>query len=34
MVVAENAEEDARRFYRLEEGIVLVTRRHAGRKLG
>ncbi|EHS2723821.1 TPA: glucose-1-phosphate adenylyltransferase [Salmonella enterica subsp. enterica serovar Paratyphi B] len=26
MVIGENAEEDARRFYRSEEGIVLVTR--------
>lgn len=26
MVVGENAEEDARRFYRSEEGIVLITR--------
>ena len=29
MVIGENAEEDARRFYRSEEGIVLVTPRHA-----
>jgi len=26
MVIGEHAEEDARRFYRSEEGIVLVTR--------
>lgn len=26
MVVGENAVEDARRFYRSEEGIVLITR--------
>jgi glucose-1-phosphate adenylyltransferase len=26
MVIGENAEEDSRRFYRSEEGIVLVTR--------
>ncbi|MFH7114315.1 glucose-1-phosphate adenylyltransferase, partial [Klebsiella pneumoniae] len=33
MVIGENAEEDARRFYRSEEGIVLVTRDML-RKLG
>ncbi|WP_130843080.1 glucose-1-phosphate adenylyltransferase [Escherichia coli] len=33
MVIGENAEEDARRFYRSEEGIVLVTREML-RKLG
>ncbi len=37
MVIGENAEEDARRFYRSEEGIVLVTRdmlRKLGHKQG
>ncbi len=37
MVIGENAEEDARRFYRSEEGIVLVTRdmlRKLGHKTG
>lgn len=33
MVIGENVEEDVRRFYRLEEGIVLVTREML-RKLG
>ncbi len=33
MVIGENAEEDASRFYRSEEGIVLVTRDML-RKLG
>ena len=33
MVIGENAEEDARRFYLSEEGIVLVTREML-RKLG
>jgi glucose-1-phosphate adenylyltransferase len=33
MVIGEHAEEDARRFYRSEEGIVLVTRDML-RKLG